>query len=99
MFGLYVGIMRTLINKRIRVLTTCEEGTDKLIPHLIRWEGRTYKVIKKPLCHPVKEGVLFYNVFSTHVMNQEGGGCLDMIISYNNESRQWFLIHTENGMP
>jgi hypothetical protein len=91
--------MRTLINKRIRVIATCEEKADKLIPHVIKWEGRTYKVVAPPFCHPVKEGERFYNVFSTHVVSQEGGGALDMVISYDNVSRQWFLIHTENGMP
>ena len=81
------------VNEVIDVLTVSKKGRGIVVPILIKWRNRRYKIREIGLTHPRREGRILHHIF------EGSDGKLMFRLDYNTESLQWTLIATSDGLP
>ena len=81
------------VNEVVDVLTISKPGKGIVVPILMKWKGRYYRIREIGLTHPKREGRILHHIF-------EGtDGTLSFRLDYNTESLQWTLEATSDGLP
>ena len=78
--------------KKVSVLASYSQPSGRVVPHRLRWRGRTIHLTKLGLYHPVREGRRLYHVFSV------SDGATDYRLKLDTESLHWLLEETSDGL-
>ena len=81
------------VNEVVDVLAVSKKGRGIVVPILIKWKNRYYKMKEIGLTHPVREGRVLHHIF------EGSDGQLMFRLNYNTETLQWTLEATSDGLP
>ncbi|MEI7818553.1 MAG: hypothetical protein WCI47_00350 [bacterium] len=81
------------VHEVVDVLAVSKKGQGIVVPIIIKWKNRYYRIREIGLTHPKREGRILHHIF-------EGtDGNLTFRLNYNTESLQWTLEATSDGLP
>lgn len=86
--------MKEEINQAVEVIASFKRGprnTVKVIPHLMNWSGKRYKLDKMGLYHPERRGSKLVHIFSF------SSGNTAFRLELNPETLEWTLAESYYG--
>jgi len=80
------------VGEKVSVIASCSQPSGRVVPHRLRWCGRTITLTKLGLHHPVREGRRLYHVFSV------SDGTTDYRLKLETETLHWVLEEISDGL-
>ncbi len=69
--------------KKSQSFASYSQPSGRVIPHRLRWRGRTIRLTKLGLYHPVRDGRCLYHIFSV------SDGATDYRLRLDTETLHW----------
>jgi hypothetical protein len=81
------------ILERISVLSSYNRDNGEITIHKLRWNGRSYSIVKMGYHHKVRAGRNIFHVF--HVNNDS----LAFKLQLDTENLTWWILEVSDGNP
>jgi hypothetical protein len=85
--------MTETINEKVSVITIFKQSPlkNEVIPYLVKWQGRKYKIKKIGFQHSIREGRNVYHIFTVSTEN------IDMRLKFDTQNMHWILEEITDG--
>ena len=85
--------MTETINEKVSVVTLFKASPlkNEVVPYLVKWQGRNYKIKKVGFHHLIREGRNVFHIFTVSTQN------LDFRLKFDTANMHWILEEITDG--
>jgi hypothetical protein len=84
--------MREVINEKVSVVTIYDREKNTVLPWIVKWQGRRYKITKFGYRHTQRIGRVLHHIFSVST------NTMFFKLNFNTENLIWTLEEVADGL-